>query len=248
MKLLFLLFLLFSCLISFSQAPTSPTPTSEVPKPIYTFSQIKDNFSKYVVYVQSKGQATGIILNKHFVLINNHSVPDSKAVLLILWDGDDNLYNNPKFIGNVITQDETNDLALLYVNEELPDLPDLALYKESLSSLSTKEVFSIGNPNGWDRSWSYSKGYVSKSPANCELENVKFTGLTLSIDSVGGSSGSLILSENGEWIGMICMGLPGTRFTDVIPAEIIKNFMGKSLAMMIQMAKQKENKEQGVAQ
>jgi S1-C subfamily serine protease len=227
----------------FPTKPPLPTPTpspSPVPLSSYNFSQIKDNFSKYVVYVQSQGQATGVILTKHLVIINNHSVPSSKSVLVILWDGDENLYNNPKFIGNVIAQDEGNDLALLYVEEDLPDLPTLTFSKDSLSSLPTQEIFGIGNPHGWERGWSYTRGYVSKSPALCKLDKTEFVGITASIDGISGSSGSLYLNEKGEFLGMACMMVPGTRFIDIIPAQTIKQFLGKWLQMIMIQAQQNE--------
>jgi S1-C subfamily serine protease len=249
----FLTFLLSFNLSGFSQellsAPTPPLPSptplsSPTSSSLYTFSQIKDNFSKYVVYVQSQGQATGVILTQHLVIINNHSVPSSKSVLLILWDGDENLYNNPKFVGNVIAQDEGNDLALVFVEQDLPDLPALIFSKDPLSSLPTQEIFSIGNPHGWERAWSYARGYVSKSPSVCKLDKTEFIGITASIDGISGSSGSLYLNEKGEFLGIACMMIPGTRFIDIIPAQTIKQFLGKWLQMIMVQAQQvKANNE-----
>lgn len=206
---------------------------------VYTFNQIKQNFSKYVVYIQAAGQATGIILNKHFILINNHSVSDSKAMLIISWDGNNNPYDNPKFIGQVVTQDEESDLALVFIKKELPDMPTIPFYNEKLEDLEARTIFAIGNPNGWNNTWSYTKGYVSKSPSFCELEKVKFIGITAAIDTFPGSSGSLVLNEKGEFIGMTSMLLSGTRFTNIISAEVIKNFIQQSFYMIEQMAKQK---------
>jgi len=217
-----------------------------VPPPLYySFSEIKQNFSKHVVYIQGDGKGTGIILNKHFILINAHCVPESKALLVLLYDADQESYNNPKFIGEVMAIDTSEDLAIVIVKEDLPDLPSIPFCKTSLPDLETTEVFAIGNPKGWEGRWSYTKGYVAKSPEEFEIKesNVKFNAIAACMDTFPGSSGSLILNDKGEMVGMTSGMLMSTRFTYIIPAPTIMNFLAGVYSKIQQMANNEQKSQ-----
>lgn len=218
----------------------SPEIQKVIEEKIYNFQEIKQNFSKYVVFVLGGGEPTGIIIHKHFIVINNHSAPDCKFLAISLWDGDENIYNNVKFIGHVVAQDKVSDLALVFVEQELPDLPSITFFKGNLKDLETKDIYGIGNPTGWTGSWSYTKGYVSKSPSLCEVKDreIKFISITVALDTFGGSSGSLILNEKGQCIGMTSILLVGTRFTYIIPASTIENFIAESMRKLKQYVDQ----------
>ena len=125
----------------------------------------------------------------------------------------DDIINDVK----IISWDSLTDLAVL----ELPSPSNLPfLYNQLLDDNEMKQgdvVYTLGHPYGY--SYTFSRGVISSA-----ARKAPEWGNWIQIDaSVGpGSSGGLLINENGRIAGLVVAGLSGEELNFAVPSGLIK--------------------------
>ncbi len=178
MKELILIFLLFSSLPSLAQSP----------KEIYNHAKnsiIYLSFEKIENNQKALNFGTGFIVEKNLLITNSHLVAEN----LIAKDSN----NNEIKIVKVLKNDEKNDLAVILI-ENNKSLESLKLAKNNAEI--GDEIIVLGNPAGFQNT--LSRGLISNLKLIKSMNKIIFNA-----PIAQGSSGSPILNENGEVIGVV---------------------------------------------
>lgn len=145
--------------------------------------------------------------SKGLILTNQHVVGTNKQVAIKLADG--SIYS-----GIVVSRSAQVDLALVQIRPEKP-LPSLSI--QAVPPKIGQIAYAIGDPKGLERS--LSDGIISRIDGSGMIQ---FTA-TASF----GSSGGPLLDEDGQVIGIVRGGKPGTNLNFAIPAAAINNLPGQ---------------------
>ncbi len=137
---------------------------------------------------------TSFMVNQNgYLITNNHVVNGSKKVYV---------YNDKygDLEAEVLLQDPANDLAIIKIKDTsfkaIKKLP--YSFKNTETQLGQK-IYTLGYSR--PPSIVYNEGFISSKTANASLQNKQNFLLTLQVE--GGSSGSPIINNNGEIVGII---------------------------------------------
>lgn len=155
---------------------------------------------------------SGVITNSQGLIVtNNHVVANSQRVAVKLADG--SIYP-----GVVISRSPKDDLALIQIRPNKP-LPSLRV--QTVLPNIGQRVYVVGNPLGYERS--FSDGIVSRID---EKGIIQYTAATSP-----GSSGSPLLDENGNVVGIVRSIVPGTSLNFAIPSLLVFNLSSTGKAV-----------------
>ncbi|PIQ73260.1 hypothetical protein COV58_03450 [Candidatus Roizmanbacteria bacterium CG11_big_fil_rev_8_21_14_0_20_36_8] len=160
----------------------------------------KERLQKSVVrIVGGNSEGTGFFISKNRVLTNFHVIADEPAPKIIFPDG--SFVTPAKMVG-----DSMADLAILYIEEEFPDLA--FSLPDSVNLIEDEPVLSTGYPMGTDLSGEATtlKGSFIDYRKS---KNDKVGYIQTSISLVSGMSGGPLTDQCGELIGVNTMGLAG---------------------------------------
>ncbi|NJK51880.1 MAG: trypsin-like peptidase domain-containing protein [Leptolyngbyaceae cyanobacterium SU_3_3] len=141
------------------------------------------------------------------ILTNNHVVGTSKRVSVRLTDG--SIYS-----GVVVSRSPQVDLALIQIRPK-KRLPSLGFQR--VPPKIGQRAYAIGDPRGLTRT--LSDGIVSRIDQSGQIQ---FTAT-----SSFGSSGAPLLDEDGNVIGVVRAGIPGTNFNFAIPIAAVNRLPGQ---------------------
>ncbi len=147
----------------------------------------EDTYNSVVVVYTGSGVGSGFAIEENIIVTNAHVVEDSKNVAVTLYNGD-------TIEGLVIKTDETQDLALIQVDETLVPLK----VSEEKPAIG-QEVYAIGAPR--DMPYTMTKGIISA--LDRKLGKNSYIQIDASINS--GNSGGPLVDENGNVIGIITL-------------------------------------------
>jgi S1-C subfamily serine protease len=204
--------------------------------------------SPYSVFLQGDGFCSGVIIGKDLILTCKHCLTPSRRLLVILKDNDDDPYNNPTVTARLLVTHSSVDLALFQVEDEgltklvkagkFPDLEPLKV-NPILEDIVATRVIQIGCPGAFDRTWSYSEGYVTGFEDD---EDGAY--LRIAIDTLPGNSGSCVFNTKGELIGITSKLVGGSRFTLVVPAKFFyKNISAEKLSVPKKATEKQQEEE-----
>ncbi len=157
---------------------------------------------------KTSNYGSGFITNsKGFILTNNHVIGKSKQVMVKLADGS-------TYSGIVVSRSTQVDLALIQIRPQKP-LPSLRM--QTVPPQVGQRAYAIGNPKGLERS--LSDGIVSRIDGSGLIQYTATASF--------GSSGGPLLNEDGQVIGIVQGGNPGTNLNFAIPAAAINYLPGQ---------------------
>ncbi|MBQ4375876.1 MAG: trypsin-like peptidase domain-containing protein, partial [Erysipelotrichales bacterium] len=143
-------------------------------------------------YVQS-GAGSGVILTADGYIVTNHHVIANATKITVI------LNNNQSYDATLIGSDETNDLAVLKINET--GLKP-AVMGDSDTLAAGQSVAVIGNPLG-TLGGSVTSGVVSAVNRNVTVERVKMTLIQIDAAVNPGNSGGALFNMNGDLVGIV---------------------------------------------
>ncbi|MBM7540061.1 S1C family serine protease [Amphibacillus cookii] len=171
-----------------------------------------------VVIETSNSKGTGFsITNDGYILTNEHVVAQESYVTVSF--PEQGLYQ-----AEVVQVDEALDLALLKVAED--DLPFLDL-AENTEGIEQTEVYFIGNPLRFN-------GIANQGMITGFIEQMSLATEVMMIDApvYRGNSGSPVINQDGEVIGMIYATLNDEQYGRVglaIPVDAFHHIISSSL-------------------
>lgn len=151
-----------------------------------------------------------IIDNKNGYIVTNHHVVDKEVGVFNI-----SFYNpsqpqslGPKITASVIGSDKESDIAVLKLNiPEEVDTSNLPCISPSNDPISASDdVYAMVNSKG---PFSVVKGIVANENRK-ETENI--TSIQTNLHIRPGASGSALLNEKGEWVGVNKIYFVGTEF------------------------------------
>jgi S1-C subfamily serine protease len=176
-----------------------------------------------------EGEGSGAILDEvGHVITNWHVVKDRAEVIVILkpLKGVE-IKEDLAFVADVIRTDAVADLALLKIKNPPKGLPILKL--GSINKVEVgQEVYAIGHPEG--EVWTYTKGIISQIRPNYEWvyedgSRHKAKVIQTQTPINPGSSGSPLLNEGAEIIGINSFTKRGEGLNYAISSDEIQNFL-----------------------
>lgn len=219
------------------------SPQSSEVQTIEKASVIENNWSNALEKAEStvievffnegdgQGKAgTGFRISENFIVTNWHILSEAS-----LGDTVEIIVDNSLFVeGTYLGRDESNDLAIIEIEENLPEV-GIATLGDSATLKIGEPILVLGNPNGLHKT--ATTGIVSfigrPSIVNNEEVEGKFddeskviNALQLDVNSNSGSSGSPVLNLQGEVVGIVYSndgGVDGTtNVTFAIPINTLK--------------------------
>ena len=204
-------------------------------KVIYTPKQLYRQYKNSIVTIivmneaGEFAQATGFVIadngviatNEHVIFVYDYDSSLSKLVdnIAVVFYGDKNLYPVKAILG----WDDCNDVAIIKIDTLGKKLTSLPLGDSDKIEIGEK-VSSIGSPMGYESS--LLDGMVSQIKNGKEACPEKF--IQISIPSDNGGSGSPIINERGEVIGIHSRGSnsaflpPTTSINFAVPINYLK--------------------------
>jgi serine protease Do len=175
-----------------------------------------------VIVKTPSGLGTGWFCHQSgYVVTNQHVVSNEQSITVTAYERQADRFERKVFKKvKLVALDESMDLALLKIEEEIGmAVPQLYL-GDSAQLKEGDTVFTIGNPLGLERSTS--QGIVSK--VNRNMNGRLYVQTTAPI--APGNSGGPLFNDRGEVIGITNMGyifLDGLGFA--IPSTYVKEFL-----------------------
>lgn len=164
-----------------------------------------------LVYYDAPGQETqfwtgsGFLLAPGIIVTSNHVLPNEKAqsIIKVSFDGEN------KIIAKVNSRNPDLDIGTLTIQ----DVGLASLPMASREPIPGEQIAVIGAPEGWENV--VSVGHVSAVDMTPERPLEKsWSGLIfIDCDIYEGSSGSMVINNSGEVIGMV-MGIIGKHASD----------------------------------
>ncbi len=153
---------------------------------------VENNTKQSTVIASTTG--TGfVVLNNGYILTNYHVIAGSKSLYVY-----NELYGD--LTAEVYLTDATNDLAIIKITDTSYHASKKLPYSFSSNEVTlSQKIYTLGysRPPGLV----YSEGLISSKAASGSLQNKQNYLLTLQVDN--GSSGSPILNNKGEIVGII---------------------------------------------
>jgi serine protease Do len=168
---------------------------------------------------------SGFIISKNgYVLTNEHVVADAREISATLGNGE-------TFKGRVLDSDQWRDLALVRLDTERTDLPEISIATDREVSIGTS-VVAVGYPLGLELGGppSFTAGIVS---AKRNINGLDYVQTDAALNS--GNSGGPLVNYQGFVVG-VCTGAvvdSGTASTSIglaIPVPDFLKFMADSRA------------------
>ena len=149
--------------------------------------------------------------NKNYIITNSHVIEGYKNIYV---------YNikKEKLEAQIVSYDIKNDIAIISIDDKL-GLKEARLGDSSIMKAGNKVVI-VGNPGGIDNFGSINDGKIIDFIKLDELFDYDL--IKLSAESDFGSSGSPVLNEYGEVVGMISLKDKTDEFSYAIPIDFIK--------------------------
>lgn len=198
-----------------SEIMTSAAPAAAQTEPSANASSINfQNYLKATVVIRSaRGFGSGFFVHPSLIVSNYHVVGDNPRVQVKLKDG-------KVLVGNVVSLDSQNDLALIQVPYQSQAYMDFDVQPKIGG-----EVFTVGAPQGFE--WTISRGIVSGLR---NLDGIKVVQTDASI-SPGNSGGPLISIKTGKVLGVNTMVWAEARSQNInfaVSASVVKNFLAET--------------------
>ncbi|MCO4806931.1 MAG: trypsin-like peptidase domain-containing protein [Flavobacteriales bacterium] len=149
-----------------------------------------------VLIDQNQGHGSGVVVSSNGYIVTNEHVTNGAKLIDIQFS------NGMTLPADLISSSEKHDLSLLKVRAS--GLTALPIISNSDLAREGEEVYVIGAPGDTELSQSVSKGIIS---AKRNIDGVKFIQTDTKISP--GSSGSPLINNEGEIIGIINMKLVG---------------------------------------
>ncbi len=182
-----------------------------------------------VLVVTNDGTGIGSIIDKEGHVLTNWHVVQGHAKVYVLFKPkkDIELKAESAFIASVIKVDEVSDLAYLKIENPPDNLPILKLGNIDDVEV-TQDVHTIGHPG---EVWTYSKEIVNQIKPNYEwayydnnaLHESKVIQTQAPVNP--GSSGSPLLNDNAEIIGINSFIRKGDGLNFAVSVDVIREFM-----------------------
>lgn len=179
---------------------------------------------------QPSGLGTGVFFDaRGYVLTNWHVVHrvSSAAVFMKPDFGADPQKANV-YVGDVVLENATKDLAVLKINDPPPSIPILSVGDIHKADVA-EDIHIIGHPHG--EFWSYTTGVISQIRDDYAWKyedgsehHAKVIQLQTAINP--GNSGGPVLNDSGEMIGLVAMSEGGQNLDYAIAADEIQQFIG----------------------
>ena len=152
--------------------------------------------------------------DKNYILTNSHVIEGYTDIYA---------YNikKEKLKASIVNDDIYNDIAILEIEDKL----GLKEVKFGISHImkSGNKVFVIGNPGGINNMGSISNGRIIDF---IKIDNLfDYELIKISAQSDFGSSGSPVLNEYGEVVGMISLKDKDKNNSYAIPIDFIKDYI-----------------------
>jgi len=159
------------------------------------------------------GVGSAVVVSPDGFLLTANHVVDEDGVQVSLKGGQ-------KMSARVVRRDRDHDIALLRVDQPLPNCLPLALGEVTVG----QDVFAVGSPGGKDLAFSVSRGIVSGTR---EWEGVRFLQTDASINP--GNSGGPLLDRGGQVLGVVSWKVSGTGFEGLafgVPSQSAVDWLG----------------------
>jgi len=182
-----------------------------------------------------QGYGSGVIISTDGYIITNAHVVDSASKLVVILAGGEEVE------ANLVGADETTDLALLKIEKEgLTAIP----LGDSDSARVAETVLAIGNPLGQEFYGSVSKGIISATNRQLEMDGHVFTMIQTDTAINSGNSGGALINTRGQLIG-ICSSKMISSGYDAYGNNISAEGMGFAIPINGAMTIINELKEKG---
>ncbi len=174
--------------------PTSAKKESEIIKK--DIKEIKNEIAKVKGknFIEAATHGTGFFINENgYIITNNHVVKNEKSVYV---------YNEKygDLAASVILNDAGNDLAILKITDtSFKGINKIPYSFKNTEVNLAQRVFTLGYCR--PPYLTYNEGFVSSKAANATLHSEN--NFLLSIQNDAGNSGSPILNNNGDIIGIV---------------------------------------------
>lgn len=207
---------------------------------IHYFNNISQNATKGVVSViktmqdnEGSSRGTGVIFdsdeNYYFVLTNYHLIYTKEGEVFSYLVSD---YNGNDYKATLVVGDSDYDLAILKFEKGLRDLTVVTLAEQNLPT--DVRIAILGSPA--NRVNSITLGTILKYSRvetivmDKQIINIAFEVMISDAPVKPGSSGSAILSDNLELVGLVYAGsftdgIAVSNYTFAIPVEKIREFL-----------------------
>lgn len=183
-------------------------------------SEVEQCFSKTLelecIGENGSSYGTGFFINNEgLILTNKHLLSDSTSVNVIMSE-------NEKMEATVIDVSKEYDLALLKIDVE----SDFFEFSEDFEI--GEKVFSIGNPNGYGKT--YYEGIISGGLKKINYRSGSILAIQTNIEIYDGCSGSPLYNVDGKVVGIMTFRIkdgnsyiPGLSYG--IPSSVIMDFI-----------------------
>lgn len=149
-----------------------------------------------IIPQETEGIGSGFIINEEgYILTNYHVIENASEVSIMLSDGNE-------ATAKVVNYDKNQDIAMLKINEQVK-IPGIAELGDSEQLLQGETVLAIGTPLSKDFASTVTKGIVSSTHRELEVEQGKSLNL-IQIDAAinPGNSGGPLINLNGQVVGI----------------------------------------------
>jgi len=180
------------------------------------------------------GLGAGVIIDSAGDILTNWHVIEGYGMAMV-WlkpAGRADMEESDAYVGRVIAQSETSDLALVHLIQGPATLPPIPI--GNISSIQVAEdIHVIGHPHG--NLWSYSTGVVSQirddytwTYSDGSKHMAKVLQLQTAINP--GNSGGPVLDDQGRLLGLIAMSEEGQNLDYAVASDVIQSFLASQLS------------------
>lgn len=143
----------------------------------------------------SESIGTGFILNEDGLIATNYHVVEGGENIRVI------LYTGEEVTAKVVNFDQSNDLAVLQLDESVT-VPGVVTLGDSDSIRVGESVIAIGNPLSKDFAGTVTSGIVSATERSVVVDNTEYTYIQTDAAINGGNSGGPLINARGEVIGI----------------------------------------------
>jgi len=179
---------------------------------------------------------SGVIINSDgYILTNWHVISGHRYAAVFLKPSTATELSNPRtYVGEVVSENSTIDLALIKLQKSPTDLRVIPL--GNMSDVQVAENINIiGHPAG-GVPWSYSTGVISQISKDQEWsykDGSKHEADILQMQTAinPGNSGGPVLDDKGRLLGLVAMSREGAQNLDfAIAINVIRSFTSQAMS------------------